>query len=410
MDSRPQISTVIVNYNAHEFILLTLESLVRAIGNNHTEIIVVDNASTDGSIEQVRRYFPEIIIIQNSHNIGFAAANNIGLRQVKGEFVLLLNPDTMIAEDTFTTLLNFMTKTADAGAVGCKIINPDGSYSRDSRHSIPSPLTALWKQLGFQYLFPGSKVFGQYNLTYLDPDKTYSLDAISGSFMFLRRRAIEQVGFFDEDYFMYCEDIDYCYRLNRAGWKVYYCPDTVILHFKGESTPRKTIHSSWNFSHSLYLFYKKHFRYKYGSIMSVIVLLGVLLRIPLLYLKHAGRNIFRRIRAGVIRYRGKRAIWVGSGSNFSKSQDFLSSAGYKIMGILRSEEIDEKDAPSEIAMLDTVEELKKFIAMTRTDEIIYSAENLSFKFILQNIVDLQQWKLHNKILLARLKVLVGKSV
>jgi GT2 family glycosyltransferase len=409
MNSRPYISIIIVNYNTRGFILLVLESLLRAINDFDAEIIVVDNASGDDSIEQVRQYYPEVIIIQNSDNIGFAAANNIGLRRAKGEFVLLLNPDTVIAEDSFNVLLKFMHQTPGAGAVGCKILNADGSFSVDSRHSVPSPLTALWKQLGLQRLFPGSKVFGRYNLTYLDPDETYPVDAISGSFMFLRRDALEQAGLLDEDYFMYGEDVDYCYRLMHAGWKIYYCPQTAIIHFKGESTARNSIRYSWNFSHSLYLFYTKHFRHRYGYLMSGIVLLGVLLRVPLIYVRQGVRNIFIHVRQGLSRDKKKKVIWVGSSGDLLRSQALLSSSGYRIDGMITGDVVDEKDVIPGIPVLGTVQELSECIPSANTDGLIFSAGDLSYKFIIKTISDLHKWKLDNKILLTRSMTIIGKS-
>ena len=281
-----KISVIIVSYNVRDFLIHSLQSIKKALDKVSSEIIVVDNASVDGSVQSVYKHFPQVKVVENDSNIGFSAANNIGLKKAKGEYVVLINPDTIVQEDTFSKLIEFMDNHPDAGGVTCKILNPDGTFSIDSRHSIPKPSTALWKFLGLNRLFPKSKIFGRYNLTYLDPNKTYPVDAISGSFMFLRKKAIDDVGLMDEDYFMYCEDIDYCYRMNGKGWKIYYLPETSIIHYKGESTKKTNINYAINFNKSLYLFYKKHFHKKSFFVFSWIILVGAILRAVLIYIKN----------------------------------------------------------------------------------------------------------------------------
>lgn len=281
-----KISIIIVSYNVRDFLLHSLQSINKALKNLASEIIVVDNASIDGSAQAVYKHFPEVILIENDTNIGFSAANNVGIKKASGDYVVLINPDTVVQEDTFTKLVGFMENNPDAGGSTCKIINPDGTFSIDSRHSVPKPSTALWKFLGLSRLFPKSKIFGRYNLTYLDPEETYAVDAISGSFMFLRKKAIDDVGLLDEDYFMYCEDVDYCYRLNNNGWKIYYVPESSIVHYKGESTKKSNIDYTVNFNKSLYLFYKKHFHKKSFFAFSWIIIMGAILRAFLTYLKN----------------------------------------------------------------------------------------------------------------------------
>jgi len=273
-----KISVIIISYNVREFLYQCLLSVYRATRDIEAEIFVVDNASVDGSVQMVKNHFPEVILNANKQNIGFAAANNQAIEHSQGEYIVLLNPDTIVQEDTFTRLLSFMDQTPEAGACTCKILNPDGSFSVDSRHSIPSPLTALWKLLGLNRIFPKSKIFGRYNLTYLDPDETYSVDAISGSFMLIRKKVVEMLGGLDEDYFMYCEDIDYCYRITQDNWKIYYVPETNIIHYKGESTKKNNIDYVINFNRSLYIFYKKHFHSNYLSFFRWVILLGVFFR------------------------------------------------------------------------------------------------------------------------------------
>ena len=286
MASNIRLSVIIVNYNVRDFLMHALESILKALQEITHEIFVVDNASADGSVELIKKQFPQIKLFPLKSNIGFAAANNLAIKQAAGEFVVLINPDTVVQEDTFKSLLNFMDTHADAGAATCKILNPDGSFSVDSRHSIPTPLTALWKQIGLNRLFPKSKTFGRYNLTYLDENAINTVDAISGSFMFIRRSVFKDVGLFDEDYFMYCEDVDYCYRITRTGWKIYYVPESSIIHYKGESTKKNNLDYVLNFNKSLYIFYKKHFRKKYFPMVSWMILVAIFFRAVFVFTKN----------------------------------------------------------------------------------------------------------------------------
>jgi len=180
------LSIVIVNYNVKEFLEQTLLSVIKSAMAATHEIIVVDNASSDGSVEMLRRKFPDVRLIANKTNRGFAAANNQGFAQTRGEFVLILNPDTVVQEDTVPTIIDFLRSHPDCGMVGCKILNPDGSLQLACRRSFPTPWVGFTRITGLSRLFPGSKFFGKYNLTYLDPDQTYEVEAISGSFMFER--------------------------------------------------------------------------------------------------------------------------------------------------------------------------------------------------------------------------------
>ncbi len=287
MSEKKIISIIIVNYNVRDFLMHALESIQRALKGIPAEIFVVDNASVDGSVEMLKNTFPEVTIIENKSNIGFAAANNLAIRKSCGEFIVLINPDTVVQEDTFSSLINFMNNYPDAGASTCKILNPDGSFSVDSRHSIPTPMTAFWKQIGLSKLFPKSKVFARYNLTYLDENEMNQVDAISGSFMFIRRTTYKDVGLLDEDYFMYCEDVDYCYRITQAGWKIYFVPDSSLIHYKGESTRKNNIDYAVNFNRSLYLFYKKHFHQKYFALVGWLILLAVFFRGVFIYIKNS---------------------------------------------------------------------------------------------------------------------------
>ena len=253
------LSIIIVNYNVKEFLQNLIYSIYKAGQKINYEIIIVDNASDDGSVEFLREKFPDIKLIVNEKNLGFSKANNIGLSIAKGKYILLLNPDTIVQEDTFEKMINFFEQTSDAGMAGCKILNPDGTLQLACRRSFPGPWTSFCKVTGLSNLFPGSRLFARYNLTYLDENQTYEVDAISGSFMMIKRETFEKVGKLDEQFFMYGEDLDWCYRVQKEGYKVYYVHDTQIIHYKGESTKRSSIDETKIFYNAMHLFVKKHF-------------------------------------------------------------------------------------------------------------------------------------------------------
>ena len=252
------LSIIIVNYNVKEFLQNLIHSIYKAARNIKYEIIIVDNASDDGSVEFLREKFPDVKLIVNEENLGFSKANNIGLKCAAGKYLLLLNPDTLVGEDTFDKMIEFFESTPEAGLAGCKILNPDGTLQLACRRSFPGPWTSFCKVTGLSSLFPGSKIFARYNLTYLDENQTYEVDAISGSFMMLTREVYEKVGGLDEEFFMYGEDLDLCYRIQKAGYKVYYVHTTQIIHYKGESTKRSTLDETKIFYNAMHLFVKKH--------------------------------------------------------------------------------------------------------------------------------------------------------
>jgi len=290
MNSHPKISVIIVNYNVKEYLEQALLSIKKALVGISYEIFVVDNASVDGSVPYIRKKFPDIQIIENKENLGFGRANNLALKEAKGEYVVLINPDTVVQENTFVELLRFFESHPDASAATCKIINPDGSFSVDCRHNIPTPMVAFWKVTGLSRLFPKSKVFGRYNLTYLDPDQIYPVPAISGSFMMIRKNVLDEIGYFDEQFFMYCEDIDLCYRIHKADHKIYYVPTTQIIHYKGESTKKDRLDYVITFNKALYQFFKKHYAQSYIFFIRWIIVLGIVLRGIFVFIRNFLRN------------------------------------------------------------------------------------------------------------------------
>ena len=253
------LSIIIVNYNVKEFLQNLLHSIDKALQNLSSEIIVVDNASDDGSIEWIKSKFPSVKLIENKTNLGFGKANNQALKIAEGKYLLLINPDAIVSEDTFTKMIHFLEGQKDAGLAGCKILNPDGSLQLACRRSFPGPWTSFCKVTGLSNFFPNSKMFARYNLTYLNENQTYEVDAISGSFMMLKRVVYEKLGGFDEQFFMYGEDLDLCYRVQKAGYKVFYVHTTQVIHYKGESTKRSSMDETKIFYNAMHLFVKKHF-------------------------------------------------------------------------------------------------------------------------------------------------------
>jgi len=270
------LSIIIVNYNVKEFLLNLLDSIQRAKKNLKIETIVIDNNSDDGSIPVLKSKYPEVITIENKINVGFGAANNQGIEISSGKFILFLNPDTLVNDNTFTKLVSFLNGNDGVGLVGCKVLNPDGTLQLACRRSFPTPWVSLTKVIGFSKLFPKSKLFAKYNLTYLDENQSYEVDAISGSFMMMKREMYEKIGGFDTDFFMYGEDLDLCYRVQKAGKKVFYFSETEIIHYKGESTKRSKIDETKVFYDAMHLFVKKHFSSSF--LVEVILQFGILFR------------------------------------------------------------------------------------------------------------------------------------
>lgn len=252
------LSVIIVNYNVKEFLQNLLHSIEKASANLSKEIIVVDNASDDGSVEVIREKFPYVNLIENKINAGFGKANNQGLAVAKGKYILFINPDCIVSEDTLDKMISFFGGHSDCALAGCKILNSDGTLQLACRRSFPGPWTSFTKVTGLSNLFPKSRIFARYNLTYLDENKTYEVDAVSGSFMMMRKTVYDNVGGFDEQFFMYGEDLDLCYRIQKAGHKVFYVHSTQVIHYKGESTKRSNLDETKLFYDAMHLFVKKH--------------------------------------------------------------------------------------------------------------------------------------------------------
>ncbi|MCU0417767.1 MAG: glycosyltransferase family 2 protein, partial [Cytophagaceae bacterium] len=272
------LSIIIVNYNVCHFLEQTLTSVYKAKQDLSVEVFVVDNNSVDGSVEMVKEKFPEVELIDNKENLGFSKANNQAIRRSKGEFILLLNPDTVIEEDTLVKIVQFMQEHPEAGGLGVKMLDGKGNFLPESKRGLPSPWVAFYKIFGLSALFPKSKKFGHYHLGYLDKDKTHQVEVLSGAFMLLRKSTLDTIGLLDEDYFMYGEDIDLSYRILKHGKKNYYYPETRIIHYKGESTKKTSINYVFIFYKAMIIFAQKHFTSKNAGIFSFLIHIAIYLR------------------------------------------------------------------------------------------------------------------------------------
>ncbi|MGD9494005.1 MAG: glycosyltransferase family 2 protein, partial [Bacteroidales bacterium] len=228
-----KLSVVIVNYNVEHFLEQCLASVRLAMKGIDGEVFVVDNNSVDGSVQMVKNKYPEFILIDNKENLGFAKANNQAIRQSRGEYILLLNPDTVVEETTFSKVIDFMDRTPDAGGLGVMMVDGKGKFLPESKRGLPTPEVSFYKIFGLSSLFPRSKRFGKYHLSYLDKQKIHQVEVLSGAFMLLRSETLDKTGLLDETFFMYGEDIDLSYRILKAGYKNYSFPETRIIHYKG---------------------------------------------------------------------------------------------------------------------------------------------------------------------------------
>lgn len=273
-----KLSVVIVNYNVKHFLEQCLLSVFKALDGIQGEVLVVDNNSVDGSVEMVMQKFPAVKLIPNNFNAGFSKANNQAIRISQGEYVLLLNPDTVVEEDTFKKVIRFMDEHPDAGGLGVYMMDGKGRFLPESKRGLPSPAVAFWKLSGLSSLFPKSKIFGRYHLGYLDKEHVHSVDVLSGAFMLLRKSVLDKIGLLDEEYFMYGEDIDLSYRITKAGFKNYYFPHTRIIHYKGESTKKSSVNYVLVFYKAMVIFAKKHFSQSHATLFSLLINLAVWLR------------------------------------------------------------------------------------------------------------------------------------
>jgi len=276
-----ELSIIIVNYNVRYFLEQALLSVERAVVGLEAEVWVVDNNSADASVEMVRERFPWVRVIANQDNPGFSVANNQAIRRSTGKYVLLLNPDTVVEEDTFRRCFDFMEARPRAGGLGVRMIDGRGRFLPESKRGLPTPWVAFTKAFGLARLFPRSRRFGHYHLGYLAEDETHEVEILAGAYMWMRRAALDEVGLLDEDFFMYGEDIDLSYRLIKGGYRNYYLPTTSIIHYKGESTKRGSLNYVRVFYQAMIIFARKHFAGSRARLLVWLMQLAIYVRAAL---------------------------------------------------------------------------------------------------------------------------------
>ena len=274
------------------FLEQCLLSVQKAIDKVDCEVFVVDNRSSDGSCDMVRQKFQWVKLIENKDNVGFSKANNQAMRIAKGEYILLLNPDTIVEEDTFEKCVNFMDNHPKAGGLGVRMIDGKGNFLPESKRGLPTPEVAFYKIFGLSSLFPNSKRFGQYHLSYLDEHQTHKVDILAGAYMLMRKTVLDKVGLLDEDFFMYGEDIDLSWRIRLGGYDNYYYPETRIIHYKGESTKKSSINYVFVFYNAMIIFAKKHFSKSRAGLFTFLIQMAIYFRASLAILRRFLVNIW----------------------------------------------------------------------------------------------------------------------
>ncbi|NDJ78676.1 MAG: glycosyltransferase family 2 protein [Chloroflexi bacterium] len=290
------LGIVIVNWNTRDLLRDCLQSIEDSQGDFTRRVVVVDNASSDGSATMVQREFPDVTVIFNPTNDGFSLANNLGLRLLGLErecdgktprYALILNPDTVLPPTALADMLAYMDADEGIGVAGPKLVLENGSLDLACRRSFPTPEISFYRMVGLSKLFPRSRRFGRYNLTYLDPDVETEVDAVVGAFMLVRREAIQRVGLFDETFWMYGEDLDWAYRIKQAGWTVMYNPRVAVTHVK-RAASRQSRRAQYEFYRAMLIFYRKHYRETTPSWLHSLILTGLVLK--------GGRPLWQELR------------------------------------------------------------------------------------------------------------------
>lgn len=274
------ITVVVVNFNGGHLLLSCLQSLFDQEGVIF-DAFLVDNGSRDGSLERAKSLFPMLTIIQNASNPGYAVANNQAIRQATGRYTLLLNPDVLLRPGTLAAAVGAMDADITIGILGPRVLLPDGSLDRPCRRSFKTPSTYLYKMMGLSKAFPRHREFGRYYLSWLDERQTVDVDAVIGAFLLIRRDVIEQVGLLDERFFMYCEDEDWCYRVKKRGWRVRYAASIEVVHYKGSSSSKRPLRSSYEWHKAILQFHRKNIARQYNWPVNFCVYAGIALSLSL---------------------------------------------------------------------------------------------------------------------------------
>ena len=365
-----QLSVIIVNYNVKHFLEQCLYSVLAAVDNMKAEVIVIDNNSTDGSIPYLKPLFPNIHFIQSEHNLGFGKANNLGLQHAKGEYILFLNPDTLVPEDCFTKCIAFLQSQSKAGALGIRMLDGSGKFLPESKRSFPNTTTAFFKLTNLSSLFPKSPVFNKYALGHLDENHNHKVDVLAGAFMMFRRSVLETIGGFDEAFFMYGEDIDLSYRCKLTGFDNWYFAESSIIHFKGESAKQGSSNYVKMFYQAMIVFVNKHYQGKGAAIFRMFLNTGIVVRAMVSWFSSVVK-----VKANRKQDIKRKTLVVGTKEEYEKIERSLATKNVSI----------HNDDTSSIGYID---QLKSICEQQNVKEIIFIHSTLLYSMIIQLIQEL----------------------
>ena len=364
-----QLSIIIVNYNVKYFLEQCLQSVLLATKNCTAEIFVVDNNSTDGSKQFLEPLFKEVHFIWLPKNIGFAKANNIALTKTSGDYILFLNPDTIVAEDSFEKTIAFLQNNTAIGALGVKMIDGSGQFLKESKRAFPSPSISLFKILGLANLFPKSKLFAKYHMGHLSVNENNEVDVLAGAFMLVPKVVLNVVGSFDEAFFMYGEDVDLSYRIQKAGYKNYYFAKTTILHFKGESTKKGSLNYVRLFYKAMNLFVHKHYKSGNAAVFTFLINIGIWFRASLATLV----SVFKVDKKTFIK--DKDNFIISDEVNYTKVVEILSVHNESVMDRVNIFNNDKKNTINDISTIQSY--------LKRETAVVFCQNHLSVSKIIQ---------------------------
>lgn len=378
------LSVIIVNYNVKYFLEQCLCSLFAAIDSIDAEVWVVDNASTDGSIDYLKPKFPAANFIVNTVNVGFGKANNQALQICKGKYVLFLNPDTLLPEDSLNKCTTFMETNDRAGALGIRMIDGSGTFLPESKRSFPSPMTSFYKLTGLSRLFPSSRIFSRYALTYLDEHQNHEVDVLAGAFLLARRDVLVQLKGFDETFFMYGEDIDLSFRIQKSGYKNFYFSESTIIHFKGESAKKGSLNYVKMFYEAMSIFVKKHYTGTSARFYVFFIQIAIWLRAAISaaggFLAGSKKPLIKQLTKPGIQ---QETIIVGTEEEYNEVIGLLVKAGLDIK-VAGRVSVNGKDKTS---LADT-HDLPSLLKRVDVAEIIFCQGCIGYKAIVEIIQNL----------------------
>jgi GT2 family glycosyltransferase len=399
------LSVIIVNYNVKYFLEQCLYSVQKAAGKMETEILVVDNNSTDGSREYLLPRFPAVNFIWNSDNAGFAKANNQALAFAKGKYVLFLNPDTIIPEDCFEGCLEYFRSNINIGALGVHMIDGSGEFLKESKRSFPSPLTSLYKLTGLARLFPHSARFAKYYLGNLPENQDHAVDVLTGAFLMVPREILHITGGFDESFFMYGEDVDLSYRIQKAGFRNIYYADCTIIHFKGESTGKDSLKYVGLFYKAMSIFVKKHYGRNRAGTYTFFLQLAIWGRAAFSALSRILQQTGRLLKKGATKkeeHEPARTIIVSEESDFDFIKRIVINAAHSgsVLGRVYN------DPVATGRTMGGIDQLPELVKKHNVDQIIFCANGLGYKEII-SIIQRLPGEVRNKFHAAGSTSIVG---